>query len=196
MRKIEIIWREILFQAIEKKKFQFTQKDLAADLEVSTSTIFQALKVPRQMGAIRVTGRFFLVEDYEKFLYHWASVRNLQKEAVFKGFVALPILEIEGLMPPNVVFGCYSAAKQVLAVPPADYDTVYVYAKDLLQIKERFKFDSGRANVVVLRADPVLSRYGSVTTLAQTFVDLWNLADWQAKEYTRALKERIDDILS
>ena len=29
MTKKEIIWREILFQAIEKKKIEFTKKELA-----------------------------------------------------------------------------------------------------------------------------------------------------------------------
>jgi len=29
MTKKEIIWREILYQAIENKKFKFTQKELA-----------------------------------------------------------------------------------------------------------------------------------------------------------------------
>lgn len=196
MKKIEIIWREILFQAIEKKNFQFTQKELAARLRVSTSTIFQALKTPRLMGAIRVTGRFFLLEDTEKLLYHWASIRNLQKEIIFTSRVNLPVLEIEGMAPPDVIFGCYSAARQILGIPPADYDTVYLYAADTDEIGARFTFEKGRVNLIVLRKDPLIAGYGQITTLAQTFVDLWNLPDWQAKEYTRTLKERIDGILS
>lgn len=196
MRKIEMIWREILYRAIEKQTFQFTQKDLARDLAVSTSTIFQALKTPRLMGAVRVTGRFFLLEDCEKLLYHWASIRNLQKDIIFAARVNLPVLEIEGLMPPDVVFGCYSAARRILGTAPADYDAVYIYAKDLGEIEARFTFEKGRANLIVIRQDSLLDRYDQITTLAQTFVDLWNLADWQAKEYTRVLREKIDGLLS
>lgn len=196
MLKIEIIWREILFQAIEKKNFQFTQKELAARLGVSTSTIFQALKTPRKAGAVRVTGRFFLLEDSEKLLYHWASVRNLQKEIIFTSRVNLPVLEIEGMAPPDVIFGCYSAARQILGTPPADYDKVYLYAKDTAEIKARFTFEKGRPNLIVLKQDPLLTRYGQITTFAQTFVDLWNLPDWQAKDFTRSLKEKIDEFLS
>lgn len=196
MKKIEMIWRELLFQAIEKKNRQFTQKELAQQLGFSTSTIFQALKTPRSMGAVRVTGRFFIVEDPEKLLYDWGSVRNLQKDIIFKGRVNLPVLGIEGRMPGNIIFGGYSAARHILSVAPADYDTVYIYAKEIGQMQERFKFEKGRANVVVLKQDPLLTQYGSITTLSQTFVDLWNLSDWQAKEFVRALKEKIDEFLS
>lgn len=196
MKKIEMIWREILFQTIEKSNHQFTQKELARTLGVSTSTIFQALKSLRRIGAVRVTGRFFIVEDTEKILYHWASIRDLQKDIIFKGRVNLPVFEIEGMMPANVVFGSYSAARHILGDVPADYDTVYVYAEDLDHIRSRFEFRKGRSNLTVLKADKLVLRYGLKTTLAQTFVDLWNVSDWQAKDFTHALKDKIDELLS
>lgn len=196
MKKIEMLWRELLFQSIEKKTRQFTQKEEAKDLGVSTSTIFQALKVPRRLGAVRVTGRFFRVVDTEKLLLHWASVRNLHRDIIFKGHSPLPLFEIEGLMPANVIFACYSAARKYLGVSPADYDSVYVYAKATAEILKRFTFGKGRQNIIILKEDPLLSRYGGKTTLAQTFVDLWNLSDWQAKDFTHAIKEKIDGLLS
>ena len=202
MKKIEIIWRELLFQAIEKKNppageadRQFTQKDLSLKFNFSTSTIFQALKIPRKMGAVRVTGRFFVLEDPEKLLYHWASVRNIQKDVVFTGYVASPIFEIEGNMPSDVIFAGFSAARRILGVSPADYDKVFVYTKNIDFIKKRFDFRKGRENLIVLRQDPFLAKYGSLTTLSQTFVDLWNLPSWQAKEYVNVLKEKIDGLL-
>ncbi|MFZ5366460.1 MAG: hypothetical protein ACOZBZ_04215 [Patescibacteria group bacterium] len=202
MKKIEIIWRELLFQAIEKKNHQFTQKELAKKFGFSTSTIFQALKAPRKMGAVRVTGRFFILEDPKKLLYHWASVRNLQKEIIFKGRVNLPILEIEGLMPPRVVFACFSAARHILGEPPADYDQVWVYVanlksqiSNLKSLKERFEFTKETPNLFILRGDEFLDSYGGRTTLAQTFVDLWNLSSWQAKDFTQELEEKIDELL-
>lgn len=196
MLKIEIIWRELLFQAIEKKKRQFTQKSLAEKFGFSTSTVFQALKNPRKMGAVRVGGRFFILEDPEKLLYHWASFRNLRKDIIFTGRVDLPVLEIEGRVPPNVVFGGYSAARYKLVESPADYDKVYLYSQDLDQIKKRFKLEKGRENLIVLKSDKFLADYGQTTTLSQTFVDLWNLSDWYAKEFVKVLKEKIDDLLS
>lgn len=195
MKKIEIIWRELLFSAIEKKRRQFTQKELAGRFGFSTSTIFQALKTPRKMGAVRVTGRFFILEDPKKLLFHWASVRNLQKEIIFKGRVDLPIMEIEGLMPPGVVFACYSAARHILGESLADYDQVWVYAKDFKRIKARFTFGKGRENLIVIKADHFLGEYGQTTALCQTFVDLWNLPSWQAKDFTRGLEAKIDELL-
>jgi len=195
MKKIEIIWREILFQAIEKKNRRFTQKELAAKFDFSTSTVFQALKNPRKMGAVRVTGRFFILEDPKKLLFHWASVRNPQKEIIFKGKVNLPILKIEGLMPSEVVFGGYSAAKHILGEPPADYDQIWVYTQDLEKIQERFEFTKGIPNLYILKRDEFLKSYGEITTLAQTFVDLWNLPSWQAKDFTKALEAKIDEFL-
>lgn len=203
MKKIEIIWREMLFQAIEKKARQFTQKEIAQKFGFSTSTVFQALKVPRKMGAIRVTGRFFILEDPEKLLYHWASIRDLKKDIILAGQVDLPILEIEGRMPQGIVFGGFRAAKELLGGEiPADYDQVYVYSADIGEIKRRFNLKKTRLkkgereNLLVLKADEFLGKYGQTTTFAQTFVDLWNLPEWYAKEYIRALKEKIDDLLS
>jgi len=196
MKKIEIIWRELLYQALEKSNRQFTQKNLAEKFNFSTSTIFQALKAPRKMGAVRVTGRFFVLEDPEKLLYHWASVRNLEKDIIFSTRVDLPILEIEGRMPPDAVFGGYSSARQKLAEPPADYDKIYIYSQNLSEIKQRFGSQKGSENLIVLKPDGFLTDYGQTTSLAQTFVDLWNLPDWYAKEFTGALKTKIDELLS
>lgn len=197
MKKIEIIWRELLSQAIEKGNFNFVQKDLANKFDFSTSTIFQALKTPRKMGAVRVQGRFFSIEDAEKILYHWASVRDLEGEIVFSGHVDLPVFEIEGAMPAEVVFGGYSAARLILEpqTPPADYDKVFVYTKNPEAVKKRFNLDRGRANLFILKADDFLTGYGGKTTLAQTFVDIWNMNDWYAKEFTEALKAKIDGLL-
>ena len=197
MKKIEIIWRELLFQAIEKKKRQFTQKELAEKFSFSTSTIFQALKIPRKMGAVRVTGRFFILEDPEKLLYHWVSFRNLDNDTLLRGKVNLSISEIEGQMPPDVIFGGFTVAgKYLKGNLPADYDKVYVYSNNLKNIKQRFQFDKGRENIIVLEADPFIRQYGSITTLAQNFVDLWNMPEWYAKEYVIVLKERINGFLS
>ena len=195
MKKIEIIWRELLFQAIEKNNRHFTQKNLAERFGFSTSTVFQALKIPRKMGAVKVTGRFFVLEDPEKLLYHWASVRNLKKDLILKGKVDLPILEIEGQAPPQAIFGGYSAFRQKFKTAPADYDKVLLYTPNKEIVAQRFKIEKGREDLFVFRADKFLKNYGPVTPLAQTFVDLWNLPDWYAKDFTKALKEKINELL-
>jgi len=200
MKKIEIIWRELLFQVLEKGNNHFVQQELAQKFNFSTSTIFQALKSPRKMGAVRVGGREFIVSDPEKLLYHWASVRDLNKEIIYQTQVDLPIMEIENSMVPKAIFACFSAYRLKYNEAAADYDKVYIYLKtqnsNLEEIKQRFPQKKGRPNLIVLKADKYLADYGRFTSIGQTFVDLWNLPDWFAKEFVNTLKEKIDELLS
>ena len=193
MSKKEILWREILNQAVENKKIEFTQKKLAQKFGISTSTVFNALKIPRIQGAILVSGRNFRVVDIEKFLYIWATQRNLEKEIIFKTFMPKNAKEIEGLMPSGIIFGCYGAYTQKYQSAPADYDKVYIYAaqEKLEEIKKRFPKTKGNPNIFVLRKDSLLAPYGNLTPDVQTFVDIWNLKDWYAKEFLNKLKEKI-----
>lgn len=196
MKKIEIIWREILYSALEKGERRFEQQKLAQKFSFSTSTVFQSLKIPRQMGAVRVTGRFFILEDPEKLLYHWASVRNLEKDVLSSFRVAGSVIENESQLPAGVVFGGYTAARTLLKTCPADYDRIYVYVLVPEKVRDRLTTGKGAPNFFILKPDDWLSLYGQKTTLAQTFVDVWNLKDWYAKEFVKALKEKIDGILS
>lgn len=102
-------------------------------------------------------------------------------------------MEIEGEMPDNIIFGCFSAYLNRYKDAPADYDKVYIYSdkKDLKKVEARFPFKKGSANLIVLSADVWLSDFGMITPDCQTFVDLWNLSEWYAKEYFEALKKNI-----
>ncbi len=193
MRKKEILWREILHKATRDKKLEFTQKELAEKFNVSTSTVFNALKIPRELGAIGVTGRNFSIRDVEKLLYLWATQRNLEREIVYQTHVFAEPKEIEGMMPNGAIFGAYSAYARKYEEAPADYDKVYVYAdsKTLEEIEKRFPKKKGYANLFALKADPLLKKFGLVTPDVQIFVDLWNLKDWFAKDFLRALKQKI-----
>lgn len=193
MNKKEIIWREILNQTIENKKTEFTQKDLAQKYGYSLSTIFNALKIPQESGAVRKSGRGFKVEDKEKFLYLWATMRRFEKDIIYRTNISESAREIEAEMPPGVIFGCFSAYLKKYKSPPADYDKVYVYAdkKTAEEIKIRFPKKEGYANLTVLAADTALPNLGKVTPDVQTFVDLWNLPEWYAKDFLNALKEKI-----
>ena len=191
MFKKEIIWREILFQAIEKKKNKFTQKELSAKFKFSLSTVFNALKIPRQVGAIEVKGRFFTILSIEKLLAVWATQRNLKKEIIYKTRADLPVLGIEGEMPNSAIYTAYSAYRLKFKEAVADYDKVYIYADDLSEIKKRFPFKKGQENLIVLKTDEFLPQYGKIASLGQIYVDLWNLNEWYAHDYLEALKKRI-----
>lgn len=188
-----MLWREILNQAVENKKLEFTQKELAERFGVSTSTVFNALKIPRESGAIDVTGKNFSVRDTEKFLYLWATQRNVNRETIYKTHFPAGPKEIEGMMPDGAIFGAYSAYARKYRDAPADYDKVYVYAdsKMLEEIKKRFPKKKGYVNLFALKADPELSKFGAATPDVQTFADIWNLKDWFAKDFLQALKQKI-----
>lgn len=197
MKKIEMIWRELLWQRLEKGVSRFTQKEIAQKFAFSTSTVSLSLKDLRQMGIVRVTGRFFTLEDPIKLMYHWGSVRNLAKDIIKKVRVDLSVAEIEGLAPPGVIFGGYSAAKKYLEELPADYSQVFLYVDDVEKAGERYEYKAGPANLILLKKDQWLVKYGQVTTLAQTFVDLWNTPEWYAREFVEALvKEANERLLS
>jgi len=192
MSKKEIIWREILFQVLENHKTEFTQKALAEKYGFSLSTVFNALKVPRSINAIEGE-RGFKVKDVEKFLYLWATFRRIKKEIIYQTATQKKVFEIEGEMPPSVIFGAYSAFLRKYHEAPADYDKVYVYLEEekLEEIKKRFPPQKGYQNLIVLKADPWLKNFGKITPDCQTFVDLWNLPEWYAKDFLNALKEKI-----
>jgi len=99
MTKKEMIWREILFQARKNKKVQFTQKELARKFGFSLSTIFNALKVPRRASIVKVSGRFFILRDYRKLLYLWASNHSIKKDLIYQARVN-EVNYLEGKMPP------------------------------------------------------------------------------------------------
>jgi hypothetical protein len=192
MTKKEVIWREILFQSIEKKKIEFTQKELAQKYNFSLSTVFNALKIPR--GASIIEGkRGFKIRDIEKFLYLWATFRKTKKDIIYQTAVKKSALGIEGEMPPSVIFGAYSAFLRKYKFAPADYDKVYAYLKEekIETIKNRFPLQKGYPNLIVFKADPWLSNFGRLTPDCQTFVDLWNLPEWYAKDFLNALKEKM-----
>ena len=194
MTKKEIIWREILHQAITNKKIAFTQKGLARDFGFSLSTVFNALKIPRSSGIIQTGGRGFNVLDSEKFLYLWATLRTMEKDILYKTRIERPVRQIEGEMPPGVIFGAFSAYVKKYKDAPADYDKVYIYAQksQLAEIKRRFPAQKGRENLIVLLADPRLKAFSAgITPDCQTFVDLWNISEWFAKDFLDALKQKL-----
>lgn len=191
LNKKEIIWREILYRTIEKKNRQFTQKELAEKFSFSLSTVFNAIKVPRASGAIEVKGKFFVVRDCEKFLNIWATFRNINKDIIYQTRVDKPVVEIEGLMPPSVIFTACSAFRLKFNEAPADYDKIYVYGADWEEIKKRFPLRKGTANLIVLKPDAGLKTYGATAPLPQIYADLWNMSEWYAKDFLNALKEKI-----
>lgn len=198
MFKKEIIWREILYQRMEQEKNRFQQKKLAEKFKFSLSTIHNALKIPRKAGIVKVTGRFFVLENPEKMLYLWATFRELKKDIIYQTYFDKSVKEIEALMPAEVIFGAYSAYLEKFHSAPADYDKVYVYIDKnyLNDFKKRFPENKGEPNVLVLKTDKFLKSYGKITPVCQTFVDIWNLSEWYAQDFYKEFQEKLCNIIT
>lgn len=201
MKKIETIWHHLLHEALLHKRYQYTQQEVARQFGYSLSTIHHALAIPSEIGAIRKESKFFILRDFKKLLFYWASVRHFERDIFAAAFSEGPVAAIEGLALPGSFIACYGAACHYLEEAPADYAKVYWYIseEEKNKIEKRFP-KSPRAkeypNVFFLRRPDILPRYGSYTTLVQTFVDIWNLSDWYSKDFYRALEEKIDGLLS
>jgi len=192
MKKIEQIYREILHQSIEEKNRKLTQKYLSKTLNVSLSTVNYALSPLRDMGSIEIKQRNFNIIEPKKILYYWASIRNINNDVIFKTRVNNTITAIEKSMPPKIIFTAYSAYKFIFKETPADYSEIYVYADNLNEIKRRFQLSKNHPNLFVLKKDNNLKKL----TLANLFVDLWNLKEWYARDFLKTLEAKIDGILA
>ena len=193
MKNTEMVYREILYHAIEKKNMRLTQAELARALNISLSIVNSAITKLKELGAVEVHPRNFHIIDVKKILYYWASIRNLNKDVIYKTRIEMPVKDIEKQIPDNAVFGAYSAYKFLFKDVAADYSEVYVYGDD--DIQKRFPANTGVPNLYVLKKDNNIDKYGKKTTIANTFVDLWNIKEWYAKEFVKAMGERLNGIL-
>lgn len=193
MKKAELVYMELLYNSIEKKNRRLTQSYLSSHLRISLSTVNLALKPLCRMGAINIKRMYFEIVDVKKILYYWASIRNPEKDIIYKTRVEMPVREMEKLMPGNIIFTSYSAYKLRFNDVPADYSEVYVYGSE--DIKKRFKENNKNPNLFVLKKDNTLDKYGKSVTLGNLFVDLWNLKEWYAKDFLKALEVKIDRFL-
>ncbi len=186
MLKIEYIWRELLYQVIEKGNPVFTITELAKRFRLSTSVVSHALYPLKELQIVRVRKTRSVVLDVERLLMFWATRRNVRKEIVYQTYSPMSVFEREGLMPADVFPTAYSALRLYYQNTPADYETIYFYSDDIQEIKKRFPQNVRRnSNIFILKKDPYLSGYKK-TPLAQIYTDLWNLPEWYAKEFLEA----------
>lgn len=197
MKKIEIVWNQLLYSSLENRQTRFQIQELASNLKISTSTVHHGLIKLKQMGAVKVGGNGGEILDTEKILMHWANQRRMSSDIEFEKSVKTGVLETEGLLPSGSILGAYSAVRHWFEEAPADYQTVYVYHKDPKLVQARFKGNEGNATLLVgLRLEEKLATRPETTSLGHTFVDLWNIKDWMAKEFIKRIREEMDEVLS
>lgn len=200
MKKIETIWHHLLWETLEHRIFEFTQQELAREFGYSLSTIHHAVTKVAAIGAVRIGPKSFVVENAKKLLYYWASVRNLEKYLRYSTYYEGPILTAQGELPAGGIYGGYPAARHILGFAPADYDKIYYYCQDVEEFKRRFPENHKYSDNMFVLTMPGIQAYtdrypGGTTSLAHTFVDIWNMADWFAADFITALEEKIDGLL-
>ncbi len=191
MKNVELVLRELMYQSMELGNRRLTQSELSKSLGISLSTVNLAIKPLRKMGAVDVKPRALIVTDVKKALYYWASIRNMEKDIIYATRADMPVIEIEKSMPDDVIFGAYTAYKIKFKDVPADYSEVYVYG----DASDRFPKSHSSPNIFCLKKDDAMHRYGKTATTAQLFADLWNLKEWYAKEFLKAMEAKIIGVL-
>lgn len=191
--KKQLVLERILFEFLEKKRSRLTQLELARELGISLSTVNNAIKPLAKMGAVRASPTGLAVVDAQKIVLYWSSVRNVEKDVLFKTRVEQPVAQIEKSMPSGVFYAAYSGYKFKFGQVPADYSEVYVYAKDAREVSQRFPARKGPPNLVVLRASDAMLKCVSagVVSTARLYADLWNLPEWYAKEFLKGLEVKM-----
>ena len=163
-----------------------TQAEISKEMDMSLSTVNRTVKKLEGMGAVEVSSRSLKSRDREKILLYMASMRDTEKDMVYRTRVNDSVRGIEKSMPGGVEFTAYTAYKFRYEDVPADYSEVYVYADEpgIEEIKNRFPKKKGPPNLFVLRKEMKVND-------ALVFADLWNLKEWYAKEFTREMYDRI-----
>lgn len=183
-----------------KGENKFTQLELSRSLDISLSTVNNAVSNLSEINAVRVKNRSFEIIALDRLLLYWATHRNFNKDIIYTTRVDMPVKEIEGSMPDKVAYTCYTAYRFLYNDAPADYSEVYVYAteKGLSEIKRRFKYSEGIPNLIALKTDTILEKNIEEKSLekssvcaGQMFVDLWNTKTWYAKDFVDALAKRL-----
>jgi DNA-binding transcriptional regulator YhcF (GntR family) len=188
MKKKEWVYRELLYRHLERKERFFSQLSIGRACGVSQGMVNKALEPLERMNAIEKKSQGFAVVNAKKALLYWASIRNLERDIVFRTRAEKPVAEIEKEMP-KVMFTAYSAYKFRSGTAPSDYSEVVVYG-DGETVRERFGSHSGVPNIIVLKPDPHLARF-EAAPLVQVFADLWNLDKWYAEDFIRPLERRL-----
>ncbi|MBS7611210.1 hypothetical protein KEJ27_03205 [Candidatus Bathyarchaeota archaeon] len=193
--KLERVYREILYEVLEKNTRDFKQLKLSKSCKLSLSTVNYALTPLVSMNAIEKKRFGFSVLDAKKILLYWASIRRLEKDVVYQTRLNKSVEKIESEVPADSIFTAYSAFKFKFKKVPSEYDEVIVYGR-----REDFerRFGGGnlklKPNLIVLNLDEHLLKF-KIAPAAQIYVDLWNLRSWYARDFLKKMEEILSGVL-
>lgn len=177
MKKIDRVFREVLYRYhLEGVRF-FNQKKLAQTCELSLGTVNPLVAKLEQIGAVERKPLGFRLIDPKRLLTYWAATRDLAKDIRYTTFSPAKISEIEEQLSSIGTLTAYSAYKRQMKRMPVDYSQVFVYANPET-VRRTFRPSPKRKkNIVVLEGDEHLRKLSKngVVPLVQAYVDLWQL---------------------
>ena len=194
MKKVNRVLREILYRVYERNEPFMSQKSLAEACGVSMDTVNRLVKKLDQFRSVEKKPFGFRVTDPKKVLLYWACTRNLANDTVYSTYSLDSTSEIEEGMPEGAIFTMFSGYRLKFGKTPVGYEEVYVYA-DPNAVREKFPESKvERRNVFVLRPDPHLQRTSErgAATLAQLYVDLWQLGGSPADRFILELEKHLE----
>ena len=150
MLKIEYIWRELLYEAIQRKNPYFTMTQLAHQFSLSTSMVNHSLIPLKDLHIVQINKTKSKTINWEKLLLFWATRRNLKKDIIYSTYSNLSVSECESLMPPHVIPTGYTAFRHIFKTIPADYDHTYFYANTIESVIKRFPQSKKNPNIFIL----------------------------------------------
>jgi hypothetical protein len=183
MSRKNIVFREILYRALELGESYMTQKSIAETCKVSLDTVNKVVRTLDKFYGVEKKPMGFRVINIQKILTYWACTRDLHKDICFATYTPNPVKKIESEMPLGTIFTAFSGyARRIGEIP--SYTEVYVYG-DAREIEAKFpKKETRKPNLIVLERDHHIGNVSrnDAAPLAQIYVDLWQIGSQEAEK--------------
>lgn len=207
MKKNELVWRELVDSAVISHQRRWANvDDLAFRAGVAPPTAFYALRRLVEIGAISQHHAGFTVVKPEKVLTLLCAARSVVGDALMVTTLTRTDADtLASTWADEVISGGASAAVELLGGKNtvSDYSEFILYLRDdsvvgpFLEALKHLTVRPGRvdvgdpAQVTVLLADRRAAReWGTHTSFAQTYADLFATPGWQSSEFNDALRSR------
>jgi hypothetical protein len=193
VKKNERILREILYRVYELGENFATQTEIADSCGVSLDLVNQVVTRLSEFGGVQIQTKGVYIINPKKILFYWATRRNLRRDIVYSTRCHGPPQKIESRLSADFIFTCYSGYRLKFGTSPS-YDEVYAYGKPEAA-RALFPESPGkRPNLFIIKEDEHLRKRsrGRSVTLAQMYVDLWQLGTPAADEILAAMEKKLD----
>ena len=116
----------------------------------------------------------------------------MARDRPIKVHTGLSVLEIQDRLPLDAIVTGAAAYARRYRNDVADYTTVFCYLSNPQPLLRSLPNKAGEPDLVIMEPDLLLSRYGDIASIPQTYVDLFVTAGWQAQRFLHRMNERLD----